>query len=99
MAWELLGQTPATEPISMVVLEAKAAEYLMKRRVGSSSVSSADLVASKNGDVLKKIAQTHQPDMDRESHQLLVQVNIDNCQAYYRGKNISLPQTFASQKL
>ncbi|GAA2943758.1 hypothetical protein GCM10010525_04480 [Glutamicibacter bergerei] len=97
-AWELLEHTPATEPIPMVVLEAKAAEYLMKRRIGSSAANRADLVVSKTGDILKKLTEQHEPDMDRESHQLLVRVNKDNCQAYYRGKQISLPQTYADRQ-
>ncbi|QRQ78326.1 integrase core domain-containing protein [Glutamicibacter protophormiae] len=97
-AWELLEHTPATEPIPMVVLEAKAAEYLMKRRVGSSAVNRADLVVSKTGDILDKLTEQHEPAMDRESHQLLVRVNRDNCQAYYRGKQISLPQTYADRQ-
>ena len=82
-AWELLEHTPATEPIPMVVLEAKAAEYLMKRRVGSSAVNRADLVVSKTGDILDKLTEQPEPAMYRESHQLLVRVNRDNCQAYY----------------
>lgn len=82
----------------MVVLEAKAAEYQMKRRVGSSAVNRADLVVSKTGDILKQLTQTQQPDMERESHQLLVRVEKDNCQAYYQGKQISLPQTYADRQ-
>lgn len=97
-AWELLEHTPATEPIPMVVLEAKAAEYLMKRRLGGAAANRADLVVSKTGDILKKLTEQHEPDMDRESHQLLVRVNKDNCQAYYRGKQISLPQTYADRQ-
>lgn len=97
-AWELLEHTPATEPISMVVLEAKAAEYLMKRRIGNSAVNSADLVVSKTGDVLRNLEQTQQPETERENHQLLVRVSKDNCQAYYRGKQISLPQTYADRQ-
>lgn len=97
-AWELLEHTPATEPIPMVVLEAKAAEYLMKRRIGSSAVNRADLVVSKTGDILKKLTEQHEPGMERESHQLLVRVNKDNCQAYYRGKQISLPRTYADRQ-
>ncbi len=82
----------------MVVLEAKAAEYLMKRHMGSSAVNRADLVVSKTGDILKKLTEQHEPGMNRENHQLLVRVNKDNCQAYYRGKQISLPHTYADRQ-
>ncbi|MGP5048912.1 integrase core domain-containing protein [Glutamicibacter ardleyensis] len=98
VAWELLEHTPTTEPIPMVVLEAKAAEYLMKRRVGSSAVNRADLVVLKTGGILKELTQTQQPDMERDSQQLLVRVEKDNCQAYYQGKQISLPQTYAGRQ-
>lgn len=96
-AWQLLEHTPATEPITMVVLEAKAAEYLMKRRLGSSEVNRADLVVSKTGDFLKKQTQQHEPGMYRGRHRLLVRVNRDHCQAYYRGHQISLPQTYVDR--
>lgn len=94
----MLEHTPATAPIPMVVLEAKAAEYPMKRRIVSSAAQRADLVVSKTGDILEKLTDQHEPGMHRESHQLLVRANKDNCQAYYRGMQISLLQTFAGRQ-
>lgn len=70
-----------------------------QRRVGSSEVNRADLVVSKTGDTLEKLTEQHELVMDRESHQLLVRVSRDNCQAYYRGKQISLPQTYADRQV
>ena len=52
-AWELLEHTPATEPIHLSALEAKAAEYLSKRRLAQSSVSRLDVVVSKLGEIMK----------------------------------------------
>ncbi|MGV2953354.1 integrase core domain-containing protein [Glutamicibacter sp. AGC46] len=98
MPWELLEHTPATEPLPVVVLEAKAAKYLMKRRIGNSSVHRADVVVSKTGDILKELADDQQPAMERDRDQLLIRVSKDNCQAYYRGKQISLPQTYAGRQ-
>lgn len=37
-AWDILDHTPATEPIPLVVLEAKAKTYLNDRRISAASL-------------------------------------------------------------
>lgn len=53
-AWELLEHTPATEPIHLSVLEAKAAEYLSKRRLAQPTAR-LDVVVSKSGEIMKAL--------------------------------------------
>lgn len=67
----------------------------MKHRIGCSSVDRADLVVSKTGDSLTKIRDEQQSEMELEIHPLLIRVSKDNSQAHYRGKRLSLLQTYA----
>lgn len=97
-AWELLEHTPADEPIPLVVLEAKASEYLQKRRLGKSSVNRADLVVSKTGEVLEEFEVRAQPVVEMAANQLLVEVTRENRQTYFRGYHLSLPTTYAGRQ-
>lgn len=51
-AWNLVEHTPATEPIPMAVLEAKAREYLQARLQRQNQLNRAGLTITKNGHVL-----------------------------------------------
>lgn len=97
-AWELLEHTPAGEPIPLVVLDAKASEYLQKRRLGKSSVNRADLVVSKTGEVLEEFEVRAQPVVEMAANQLLVEVTRENRQTYFRGYHLSLPTTYAGRQ-
>lgn len=97
-AWELLEHTPATEPIHLSVLEAKAAEYLSKRRLAQSSVSRLDVVVSKSGEIMKSTHDASDPVPLLESNQMLVEVTKENRRTFYQGFHISLPTSFARRR-
>lgn len=97
-AWDLLEHTPATEAIPLVVLEAKAAAYSQKRRLGRTAANRADIVISNTGEVLTEFEHQDDAGGARRSNELLVDVTRDNRQAYDKGHQISLPATFAQMK-
>lgn len=89
-AWDLLEHTPATGPIPLAALEAKAAEYRQVRTRRQTDLKRAALTISKNGEVL--------PDdgpRQRAADQSLVEVTKANRQVYYQGYHVSLPTTYA----
>ena len=91
-AWDLLQHTPATEPIPLSVLEAKASEYRQARARRRSDLHRASLTISKTGQVL--------PDETARSQtadQSLVEVTRANRQVYFQGFHVSLPTTFADR--
>lgn len=92
-AWDLLEHTPATEPIPLSVLEAKASEYRQARAQRQSDLGRASLTISKTGQVM--------PDegaRQRAADQSLVQVTDANRQVYYQGYHLSLPTTYAGRR-
>ena len=97
-AWELLEHTPATEPIHLSVLEAKAAEYLSKRRLAQPTASRMDVVVSKSGEIMKSTHDASDPVPLLESHQMLVEVTRENRRTFYQGFHISLPTSFARRQ-
>ncbi|KSU68211.1 IS481 family transposase [Arthrobacter sp. NIO-1057] len=97
-AWELLEHTPATEPIHLSVLAAKAAEYLSKRRLAQSTVSRLDVVVSKSGEIMKSTHDESDPVPLLESNQMLVEVTKANRRTFYQGFHISLPTSFARRQ-
>ncbi|WP_188744846.1 integrase core domain-containing protein, partial [Agromyces bauzanensis] len=79
-AWDLLEHTPATEPIPLSVLEAKASEYRQAHAKRQSDLGRAALTISKTGQVL--------PDdnaQQQAADQSLVEVTKANRQVYYQG--------------
>ena len=70
----------------------------MKRRLGRTALERADIVVSKAGDVLNDFEEPAKPGNEIQSNQLLVRTTRDNCQAYYKGQQISLPSTFAQRQ-
>lgn len=92
-AWNLVEHTPATEPIPMAVLEAKAREYLQARLQRQNQLNRAGLTITKNGHVLPDTASDRQ-----RSDQSVVTVTRANRQVYYHGYHVSLPSTFADRQ-
>ena len=91
-AWNLLEHTPATEPIPMAVLEAKAAEYLSKRIRLQANLDQVGLAITKTGDILADTTS------EQASDQSVVEVTRANHQVYYQGLQVSLPMTFAGRQ-
>lgn len=95
-AWNLLEHTPATEPIPMAVLEAKAAEYLSKRIRLRNNLDQVGLAISKTGHILADTTSEQMP------NQSVVEVTRANHQVYYQGLQVSLqvslPMTFAGRQ-
>lgn len=50
IAWQTLKHTPATEPLHLSMLKAKAAEYLHKRKLNHVALGTASLTVSKTGE-------------------------------------------------
>lgn len=91
-AWDLLAHTPATEPIPLSVLEAKASQYRQARDRRRQDLDRAALTISKTGHVM--------PEADvlpQATDQTLVEVTAANRQVYYQGFHISLPTTYAER--
>ncbi|MGP5258066.1 integrase core domain-containing protein [Glutamicibacter ardleyensis] len=97
-AWDLLEHTPAIEPIALTVLEAKAAEYLSKRRLAQSPMSAFDVVVSKSGDIMQSTHDESDPVPLLSSNQMLVEVTKENRRTFYQGFHISLPTSFAHRQ-
>ena len=91
-AWELLAHTPATEPIPMAVLEAKAADSLSKRIRLRTNLDQVGMAISKTGDILPA------PTSEQMPGQSVVEVTRANHQVYYQGLQVSLPMTFAGRQ-
>ncbi|KSU67746.1 hypothetical protein AS038_01185 [Arthrobacter sp. NIO-1057] len=89
-AWELLEHTPATEPIHLSVLEAKAAEYLSKRRLVQPTAR-LDVVVSKSGEIMKSTHDESDPVRLLESNQMLVEVTKENRRTFYQGFTFRCP--------
>ncbi|WP_255770750.1 integrase core domain-containing protein [Pseudarthrobacter sulfonivorans] len=92
-AWDLLPHTPATGPIPLSVLEAKASQYRQARARRQAHLDRAGLTISKTGAIL--------PDenaREKAADQSLVDVTRANRQVYYQGFHISLPSTYADRQ-
>lgn len=92
-AWELLEHTPASEPIPLTVLEAKASEYRQARARRQSDLDRAMLTISKTGQILPDDAAPPQA-----TDQAIVQVTKANRQVYYQGYHLSLPATYGARQ-
>lgn len=94
-AWTLLAHTPATEPIPLVDLEAKAAQYRARRRIDPGTLYQLDAAVGKDGNQLPEEAATPQP--TRALDAAIVTVTKDNHQVYYQGLQIKLPTTYGER--
>ena len=92
-AWDLLAHTPATEPIPLTVLEAKASEYRQARARVQSDLGRASLTISKTGEVIPD--DSTRP---RAANQSLVDVTAANRQVYYQGFHLSLPAPYGGRQ-
>lgn len=94
-AWELLEHTPATEPVPLQVLEAKASEYRQARRLRQGDLGRSAVTISKTGQLLPD-----QPEnvVEQAADQSIVEVTPANRQVYYQGYQVSLPTTFAGRE-
>lgn len=90
-AWDLLAHTPATDPIALVVLEAKAAQYIAARKTRDRDLHRAGLTITKTGEVLPT-------DQNQAVNQSIVEVTSANRQIYYHGYRVSLPTSLAGQR-
>lgn len=93
-SWQLVEHTSATEPIPLVVLEAKASQHRQARRLRHSDHSQSALTISKTGQLLIDDTDVIGPGSD----QSIVEVTRDNRQVYYQGFHVSLPSTFAGRE-
>ena len=92
-AWDLLAHTPATKPIALAVLQAKASEYAQARARRRNDLERAALTISKTGQIL--------PDEDAPqagTDQMMIEVTKANRQVYYQGYQVSLPTPYAERK-
>lgn len=94
-AWELLEHTPATEPIPLQVLEAKASEYRQARRLRQSDLAGSAVAIAKDGRPLPDGPETV---VAPAADQSIVEVTPANRQVYYQGYHVSLPTTFAGRE-
>lgn len=95
-AWDLLEHTPATKPIRVEVLEAKASHYRQARYRRNRDLTRAALTISKTGEVMPDHpAADHD---ERAADQALVTVTKANRQVYYQGYHVSLPATFGGRQ-
>lgn len=94
-AWELLEHTPATEPIPLQVLEAKASQYRQARRLRQSDLAGSAVTISKDGRPLSEGPETV---VAPAADQAIVEITPANRQVYYQGYHVSLPTTFAGRE-
>jgi hypothetical protein len=89
------SHTPATEPVPLAVLEAKASEYRQARRLRHRGLAGATVTISKTGRLLPD-----EPDqvVQQAANQSIVEITPANRQVYYQGYHVSLPTTFAGRQ-
>lgn len=91
-----MEHTPATEPIPLVVLEAKAKTYLNRRRIDARSLYRAHLTVTKDGTMAP--SRFGEEDENREVDEAIVTVTKDNHQVYYQGLQIKLPAAYGDRE-
>lgn len=96
VAWDLLEHTPASEPIPLAVLEARAAEYLSKRRLQRQGVHRADLMVMKDGTTLQDSAQGTV--IDQSANEAIVEITKANHQVYFHGLQVKLPVKYGGRQ-
>lgn len=96
-AWQALEHTPATEPIPLSVLEAKAAEYSQNRKLNQLKVGQAQIAVSKAGAVIDSELFAD-PVAGLASNQILVEVVREQRKVFYKGQQISVPSSMAGRQ-
>lgn len=97
-AWDMLEHTPAVEPLPLAVLEAKAAEYLSKRRLAQNVSVAGDMVVSTHGEIMQGTHDVSDLNLSLAANQMAVEVTRANRKAYFQGFHISLPTSFAERQ-
>ena len=97
IAWQTLEPTPATEPIHLSVLEAKAAQYLQHRRLKHLAVGTAPMVVSKTGKVIEA-GLFAEPATVVAADQILIEIKKDQRKVFYQGQHISVPSSLADRQ-
>lgn len=97
IAWQTLEHTPATEPIHLSVLEAKAAQYLQHRRLKHLAVGTAPMVVSKTGKVIEA-GLFAEPATVVAADQILIEIKKDQRKVFYQGQHISVPSSLAGRQ-
>lgn len=97
IAWQTLEHTPATEPIHLSVLEAKAAEYAQKRRLKHVALGTASLTVSKTGELMDE-SLFPEPATGLAANQILVEVMREQRKVFYKGEHISVPASLAGRQ-
>ncbi|GAA2945233.1 hypothetical protein GCM10010525_06120 [Glutamicibacter bergerei] len=96
-AWQTLAHTPATEPLHLSVLEAKAAEYLRHRRLKHIALGKATIAVSKTGKTIDP-GLFEEPATGLAANQMLVDVVKDQRKVFYKGLHISVPSRLAGRQ-
>lgn len=91
-AWELLEHTPATEPIPLAVLEARAAEYQSRRRLQRQGAHRADLMVMKDGTTLVSTV------IEQSANEAIVATTKENHQVYFHGLCVKLPVKYGARQ-
>lgn len=94
-AWELLEHTPATEPIPMAVLEARAAEYQARRRLQRQGAHRADLMVMKGGTTAPN---TQGAVIAQSACEAIVETTKANRQVYFHGLRVKLPGKYGGRQ-
>lgn len=97
IAWQTLEHTPASDPIHLSVLEAKAAEYLRNRKLKQVALGNASIAVSKTGEIIDA-GLFSEPAIGLAANQILVEVMSDQRKVFYKGQHISLPSTLAGRQ-
>lgn len=95
-AWQLLEHTPATEPIPLTVLEARAAEYQSKRRLRQQGGGRADLMVMKDGTTLQSTASSVL--IEQDANEAIVETTKENHQVYFHGLCVKLPLKYGGRQ-
>lgn len=97
MAWQILEHTPATEPLHLSVLQAKAAHYLQHRRLKHIAVDKAHMVVSKTGQIIDEGLFTESANV-LAADQVLIEIKKDQRKVFYKGQHISVPSSLADRQ-
>ncbi|GAA5226785.1 integrase core domain-containing protein [Paeniglutamicibacter antarcticus] len=97
IAWQTLEHTPASEPLHLSVLEAKAAEYLSKRRLKQVALGTASVAVSKSGEIIDA-GLFPEPATGLAANQVLIEIVKDQRKVFYQGQQISVPSTLAGRR-
>src|SRR5690625_7215726 len=92
MAWQILEHTPATEPLHLSVLQAKAAHYLQHRRLKHSAVDKAHMVVSKTGQSIDEGLFTESANV-LAADQVLIEIKKDQRKVFYKRQHTSDPSS------